>query len=152
MSVLVQELKARLKQLQAEAERDSRKLQELTASLATRKRAIQAIEEVIRIEGGEEPEAGTITAFPRMPEPGTSAIAEGVFESLSEKGTPTHYFELTDAVMRKGVRIGGKNPHNTLLAHLSRDSRFYRPGRGTYALKEWNPNARSVGVRRKKGA
>lgn len=153
MSVLVSELRARLKQLQGEADRESRRLQELTSSIATKKRAIQAIEELLRIEDGPpEEQPATITAFPTPPGRGVSAIAETVVKVLTERGTPMHYNELTSEVQLRGVRIGGKNPANTLLAHLSRDDRFYRPGRGTYGLKEWSPNARSVGVRRKKGA
>lgn len=152
MSALVSELRTRLKQLQADVERDGRKLQELTAAVATKKRAIGAIEELMRLEGADQPEGATVTAFPVVPEPGTSAIAEAVYEILAEKGSAAHYSELTRDVLMRGIPIGGKNPSNTLLAHLSRDSRFYRPNRGTYGLKEWNPNARSVGVRRKKGA
>ena len=112
----------------------------------------QAIDELMRLEGAEEPDAGTVTAFPLAPEPGTSSIASAVYDYLQDRGVPTHYSELTREVVLRGVAIGGKSPSNTLLAHLSRDDRFYRPSRGTYALKEWNPNARSVGVRRKKGA
>ncbi len=152
MTALVSELRARRKQLQVEVDRDGRKLQELTASLATKRRAIQAIDELMRLEGAEEPDAGTVTAFPLAPEPGTSSIASAVYDYLQDRGVPTHYSELTREVVLRGVAIGGKSPSNTLLAHLSRDDRFYRPSRGTYALKEWNPNARSVGVRRKKGA
>jgi hypothetical protein len=152
MTALLAELMTRLKQLQNEVDRDGRKLHELTVTLANRKRAIQAIEELIRLEGGEDAEDSKVTAFPVKPEPGTSQIADGVYAVLQERGVPVHYSELTKEVLLRGVEIGGKNPANTLLAHLSRDDRFYRPGRGTYALKEWSPNAKSVGVRRKKGA
>src|SRR6266511_1073687 len=143
MTALVSELRARRKQLQVEVDRDGRKLQELTASLATKRRAIQAIDELMRLEGAEEPDAGTVTAFPLAPEPGTSSIASAVYDYLQDRGVPTHYSELTREVVLRGVAIGGKSPSNTLLAHLSRDDRFYRPSRGTYALKEWNPNARA---------
>jgi hypothetical protein len=153
MTALVNELKARLKQLQAEADRESQKLQLLTASLAKKKKSIAAIEEVMRLEGVEEPDDGRVTVFPITPDTaGPSPIAAAVHDYLGERGTAVHYTELTREVMLRGVPVGGKNPSNTLLAHLSRDDRFYRPSRGTYALKEWNPSGRSVGARRKKGA
>jgi hypothetical protein len=153
MSALVSELRSRLKQLQGELERDSRKLQDLTAAVANKKRAIAAIEELMRLEGVDEAEGGTVTQFPVVPAaPASSPIADAVHGYLEERGVPVHYTELTREVLLRGVAIGGKNPANTLLAHLSRDARFNRPGRGTYGLKSWNPSLRSVGVRRKKGA
>ena len=86
--------------------------------------------------------------------PKLKASAKKLADQLKANESP----ELIDTqskhlkLQMRGVAIGGKNPANTLLAHLSRDERFYRPSRGTYALREWNPKAKSVGVRRKKGA
>lgn len=152
MNALLKELASRLRQLHGEVERDSRRLQDLTTAVATKKRAIQAIEELIRLEGGEDAVSPNVTPFPVVAVTGRSPIAEAVVGYLGEKGTPSHYTELAVEVQRRGVALSGKNPANTLLAHLSRDDRFYRPSRGTYGLKEWNPSARSVGTRRKKGA
>jgi hypothetical protein len=153
MSALLAELRTRLRQLQGEVDKDSRRLQELTTAVHTKKRAIQTIEELIRLEGGEDERVGTVMPFPELPDVGTrSPIAEAVSTILREKGEAMHYSDLTLEAQRRGVAIGGKNPANTLLAHLSRDDRFYRPSRGTYGLREWNPGAKSVGAHRKKGA
>lgn len=146
------ELLSRHRQLNGEVEKETSKAQEIMTGVATKKRAIHALEELIRIEGGQLPQdASPVLAFPSPPRIGTP-ISETAYAVLDERGEPMHYHPLTREVQMRGVAIGGKNPSNTLLAHLSRDDRFYRPGRGTYGLREWDPKARSVGVRRKKGA
>lgn len=147
----VDELLSRHRELSAESDRDAKEAQDLMAGVAKKKRTIEALEELIRIEGGQVPqEAGPVVAFPK-PRLGTP-ITEAAYAILDERGQPIHYQALAREVQTHGVAIGGQNPANTMLAHLSRDERFYRPNRGTYALREWDPKARSVGVRRKKGA
>lgn len=147
----VEELLTRRRQVGAEVERDTRKAQELMAAVAAKKRALEALEELIRLEGGDVPEQESpVVPFPSRGT--TTPIGETAYAVLNDAGEPMHYQPLTREVQARGIAIGGKNPANTLLAHLSRDDRFYRPSRGTYALREWNPKAKSVGVRRKKGA
>lgn len=148
----VDELLARHRQTSAEVETDTRKAAEIMAGVANKKRALDALEELIRIEGGRLPdESAPLVPFP-APNGAPTPISTAAYAILEERGEPLHYTPLTREVQMRGVAIGGKNPPNTLLAHLSRDDRFYRPSRGTYALREWNPKAKSVGVRRKKGA
>jgi len=147
----VDELYSKHRALTAEIDRDSRKAQDLMTTVAKKKRAVDAIEELIRLEGSEPPKPASIVDFPAPKAVGTP-ISETAYSILVERGEPMHYVPLTREVLVRGISIGGKNPPNTLLAHLSRDDRFYRPGRGTYALREWDPKARSVGVRRRKGA
>lgn len=151
----VDELLAKHKQVRGELDKDQRAAQELQARAAQRKRALDAIEELIRIEGAELPDANAaVVQFPTPAGVGAAAtpISETAHAVLDERHEPMHYQPLTREVQARGIAIGGKNPANTLLAHLSRDDRFYRPSRGTYALRAWNPKAKSVGVRRKKGA
>jgi hypothetical protein len=147
----VEELVSKHRSLTAEMDRDSRKAQELMAGVARKKRAVDAIEELIRLEGADLPKPAGIVEFPVAKTAGTP-LSETAYEILTARGEAMHYIPLAQEVQLRGIAIGGKNPANTLLAHLSRDSRFFRPGRGTYALREWDPKARSVGVRRKKGA
>lgn len=148
----VDELLSRHDQLNVEVEKDTAKAQDLISGVTKKKRAIEALEELIRIEGGQLPQgASPVLEFPSPPRVGTP-ISETAYAVLAERGKPLHYQQLTQEVQMRGISIGGQNPANTLLAHLSRDDRFYRPSRGTYGLREWDPKARSVGVRRKKGA
>ena len=147
----VEELFSRHRSLVAEIDRDSSRAQDLMAGVAKKKRGLEAIEELIRLEGAEPPQAAGIVEFP-VAKTGGTPISEAAYAILAERAESMHYMPLTREVQLRGISIGGKNPANTLLAHLSRDSRFYRPGRGTYALREWDPKARSVGVRRNKGA
>jgi hypothetical protein len=147
----VDELLSRHRQLSAEVEKDTAKAQDLMSGVTKKKRAIEALEELIRIEGGALPQETPLLAFPTPPRVGTP-ISETAYAVLEERGKPLHYQQLTREVQMRGIAIGGQNPANTLLAHLSRDDRFYRPNRGTYGLRQWDPKARSVGVRRKKGA
>jgi hypothetical protein len=134
-------------------ERDVRSAQELSAAIAKKKRAIDAIDALIQLEGGEPEGLGTssVTPFPASRSHRGTPISDAAYDVLKERGEEMHYQPLTHEVMLRGVPIGGKSPANTLLAHLSRDSRFSRPrARGTYALREWDPTAKSIGVRRKR--
>ena len=148
----VDELAARHKQLRAEVEKDKARLQSLQAEIAKKERAIDALEELLRIEGSQVPEeSASVVDFPAAARVGTP-ISDAAYAVLDERGEPMYYKPLAREVQMRGVTIGGQTPANTMLAHLSRDARFYRPARGTYALRSWDPKARSVGARRRKGA
>ena len=76
-------------------------------------------------------------------------VADQVVELLREIGRPMHYREIEQELRARGkVRLGGKDPANTLLARYFRDGRLYRPKRGTYALHNDGDEVRSVGTRR----
>lgn len=148
----VDELLARHKQLTAEVDRETAKLQQVLADMEKKKQALEAIERLIRIEGAALPEEPkSVVAFPTTVRV-RSPISDAAHEVLEERGEPIYYQQLAREIQFRGVAIGGQTPANTMLAHLSRDDRFYRPARGTYALRAWDPKARSVGIRRKKGA
>lgn len=79
----------------------------------------------------------------------SESIADMVVTLLGDVGKPMHYREIERELRRRGhIAIGGQDPANTLLARYFNDERLYRPARGTYALREWNRTARSVGARR----
>lgn len=50
---------------------------------------------------------------------------------------PVHYQKLANSIMAGGKLIPGKDPAANLIAHLGRDDRFVRTGRGMYGLLEW---------------
>ena len=85
------------------------------------------------------------------PEPSDQpSIADRVVALLEELGSPLHYREIERELRARGqVSVGGKDPANTLLSRYFRDARLYRPKRGTYALREHETEAQSVGARRR---
>lgn len=64
-----------------------------------------------------------------------SDMAYEVMTTLPKQ--PIHYRELADKIMAEGKYIPGQDPAANLISHLSRDDRFIRTDRGTYALQEW---------------
>ena len=148
----VEELLNRHRQLTAEVDKEAAKAQQILAEVEKKKQALEALEKLIRIEGATIPEEPkSVVAFPTTARV-SSPISDAVYDVLDERGEPMYYQQLAREIQLRGVAIGGQTPANTMLAHLSRDDRFYRPARGTYALRAWDPKARSVGARRKKGA
>ena len=45
-----------------------------------------------------------------------------------------YYEDLLTRLNQAGVRVPGRNPGANLIAHMGRDKRFRRVGRGTYAV------------------
>lgn len=86
------------------------------------------------------PEWGRDTLLPQSGEaPGdrsAPAWRSAVLAMLTEAGEPMHYRDIAAALMKSGQGLGGQDPAETLLAALSRDSGFVRPGRGFYWLAE----------------
>jgi hypothetical protein len=88
----------------------------------------------------------------------SDTLAQAVYETLKgtepangEPGEPMHYRELVTALEGRRVYISGRDPGLNLVAHIHKDSRFVRPQRGMYALKEWYPGAQhNVGGRANK--
>ena len=80
---------------------------------------------------------------------GEENVADLVVELLRQFKQPLHYREIERELRsRSRIEIAGQNPANTLLAKYFKDKRLYRPARGTYGLREWDPTAKSVGTRR----
>lgn len=74
--------------------------------------------------------------------------ADRVVEIIKEAGKPMHYVEIERQMRARGYYSGGgRNPANTLLAKYYNDPRLYRSARGTYSLREWSPEAVSVGTK-----
>ena len=79
-----------------------------------------------------------------------SSTADLVVELLKELDRPLHYRDIERELRERGLAAaGGKDPANTLLARYFKDRRLYRPKRGTYQLRSKDPDARSVGSRKR---
>jgi len=77
-------------------------------------------------------------------------ILKGTEPSPGEPGKAIHYRDLVEELNRRNVAISGRDPALTLVAHIHKDERFYRPLRGSYALQEWAPFEKSIGQRSKR--
>lgn len=52
---------------------------------------------------------------------------------ILREGGPLYYEMLLDQLRQRGITVPGRNPGANLIAHMTRDERFKRVGRGTYA-------------------
>ncbi len=103
---------------------------------------------------------GHLPGTPGMPNAQKTppSVADQVVALIRDAGSALHYEEIERRMRAKGLYSGGgQNPANTLLAKYFSDPRLFRPARGTYALREWQPAAASVGTkssrrRNKRGA
>jgi hypothetical protein len=100
--------------------------------------ALKHIEALLQIEGWNRP----LQSIPEEQKNTQKTVDEQYIELahsiLKSYGQPMHYMELFSKLKENGVYIPGKNPAATLLAKMSRDSRFKRiKKRGTYALSSW---------------
>jgi hypothetical protein len=103
------------------------------------------ITEVLTAEGvsiGVDGSAGT----------SSESVPDMAYRVLTERGVrkPIHYRELVDLMTAEGKLIPGRNPGSNLISHLSRDERFVRTGRGTYALAAWGLKPVNRGRRRRR--
>jgi hypothetical protein len=74
------------------------------------------------------------------PVPALSLVPQGrhfldVAHDVLMKEGPLYYETLLAKLGEAGITIPGRNPGANLIAHMSRDSRFTRTGRGTYSAK-----------------
>ena len=71
-------------------------------------------------------------------------------ESLEPEERPMHYRDLAKALEQRNIHIAGRDPGLYMSAHIHKDTRFCRPKRGHYALREWDPESQqNVGGHKK---
>jgi hypothetical protein len=81
---------------------------------------LESVFELMKVEGIAPPQAHR-------------HFLEVAHDVLLQSG-PRHYVELASELRAQGVLIPGAKPEANLLAHMSRDSRFQKVGRGIYAV------------------
>ncbi len=146
----VRAIRAQITEIQADA---ARRVNDLQSSLRTKEELAARLRDVLRIEMGENGVGKYeehLTMPTSSPVPPSTNLADAAYELLAETRREYHYRELAQALLDKGVLINGRDPATNLIAHLVRDTRFVRPKRGVYALRELNPKARSIGQRKRK--
>lgn len=113
-----------------------------TERLAELQLKLESVLQLMRIEGLEPLEGGA---------PGARHFVEVAYDILLEEG-PKHYTELTRALGERGVLVPGQRPEMNLLAHIARDKRFRRTGRGRYAVTVSRPPTDRQPVSRKRAS
>ena len=64
-------------------------------------------------------------------------LAEALHRVMTSRGKPTHYKELADTVLKRGLyRTKSKNLLPTVMVTLTRDERFKRTEPGIFALRK----------------
>lgn len=65
-----------------------------------------------------------------------ASFLDAAAEIVGESPAGVHYQELLATLNSRGINVPGRDPGANLIAHLTRDERFVRTGRGTYGLRE----------------
>src|SRR2546426_99188 len=82
---------------------------------------LESVLELMRMEGAQPIEGGRAGRH----------FVEEAYDLLLESG-PLHYTRVADLLRERRVFVPGIRPEMNLLAHINRDRRFQRVGRGTY--------------------
>jgi len=103
--------------------------------LTLKENQLRNLDDLLVLENGQvsRGEPGAAVA----PERRASSLTNHVHQVLADLGKPIHYRELVRLLAEQQVHVPGKDPGANLIAHISRDERFARVGRGTYGLSEW---------------
>ncbi|HEY60540.1 MAG TPA: hypothetical protein G4N92_07660 [Anaerolineae bacterium] len=139
----IDELKNKLEALKQEILQDRKRVGSILKSIDEKETLIQNIVNLLRAEG--------INDFNENKGIESKQISDVAYDLFSKKEEKKgiYYRDIADEMQSEGFYIPGKDPSANLLAHLNRDKRFVRVGRGVYGLQEWG--LKEVSTRRKKG-
>ena len=103
--------------------------------------ALQHVEALLKLEENTSSNRDDIKRANAAIGTGAAYIIDATFNLLEELHQPMHYKDITSDLQERRIYIPGKDPSATLLSKMSRDSRFKRVKRGTYALSTWRIRA-----------
>jgi hypothetical protein len=128
----IQALQRRLEELRGLTGRDKERIRELQEGVAIKEEQMTYIVKLLDAEGVSVVDA-TPTATAQM------SVAGMAYEVLAARDNhdPVHYRELARLIESRGWQIPGQDPAANLIAHMGRDDRVIRTGRGMYALEQW---------------
>ncbi len=112
----------------------SKKLEQLQEQKRPFQEALRHVEALLKLEGwsmAANPDANATNNT------GATSAIDAAFSLLEELHQPMHYKEIVEKLHERRIYIAGKDPAATLLSKMSRDTRFKRTKRGTYALSSW---------------
>ena len=137
-AALAQSMAVWKRELEIELDGLRQGLIEAQKEIALKEGQLEHIIELLRSEGMDEGLNG-------MGKTEAASLSDHAYEVLKDKGTPFYYRDLVEYLQSNGVIVPGKDPAANLIAHISRDNRFVRIARGTYALQEWGGTKNRTG-------
>lgn len=99
---------------------------------------LRNIDELLAMESADSGSPG----LPDMQKAATTFL-DTAEEILRGARSGIHYRVLLEQLNGRGVNVPGRDPGANLLAHLGRDDRFVRVGRGTYGVRGTHKEMRS---------
>jgi hypothetical protein len=124
----------------------------LEAELRAKEEQLAAIDRLLALQRPELASSPMVEGERRTGEArGASSFLDAAAAHLAKEGAPLHYREIHSRVVAAGREVPGRDGAANLLAHIGRDPRFVRVGRGTYALAEWRLAGLARRKRRKRG-
>jgi len=103
---------------------------QIEEQISVKEAQLRNLDELLALEG-----------VPRLTGPGENGVRatpvsflDAAAEIVGESASGVHYQELLAALNSRGINVPGRDPGANLIAHITRDERFVRTGRGTYGL------------------
>jgi hypothetical protein len=123
-----------------------RQAAEISGKLAIKESQLRNLDDLLAFEDGRVREASEFEMTPAR-ERRSASFTDQTADILEQAAKPIHYRELVSLLADRQVHVPGKDPGANLIAHLTRDARFVRVGRGMYGLADW-PSVRTAGKRK----
>jgi hypothetical protein len=123
---------------------------ELAARLSVKEGQLRNIDDLLALERGQvgpSDESSPVEGDRR-----NASLSDQAVDVLRAAAKPTHYRQLLILLAERSIYVPGKDPGANLIAHIARDPRFVRTGRGVYALTEWPSVRPASGAGKRKRA
>lgn len=104
---------------------------ELGDRIGMKEAQLRNLDELLALEG--EPASTKFSS--ELPRPTSAGFLDAAADLLRDRDAGTHYQEVLKLLTSSGVNVPGRDPAANLIAHMGRDDRFVRTGRGTYGLR-----------------
>jgi hypothetical protein len=130
--------------LASEIRKVSDKIDSLNADLQKKRQQLDLLDKLLISTESADNVLSVVPPEPRSStnlNPTPDQVKDHVYEILREVGRPMNIKEIHSEFVRRGLPIAGKGTPFNILIHMSREvkkgqgSRFYRTGRGTYAVR-----------------
>ncbi|MGD0019053.1 MAG: hypothetical protein ABSD62_07330 [Candidatus Limnocylindrales bacterium] len=135
-------LTAKREQVSEELEQLKGQLRGLSEQIGRREQQLKNLDELLALEGSPAVER------PAGARPESSSFLDLAAEIVRGSQSGVYYRDLLQGITSRGVTVPGQDPAANLIAHLTRDSRFIRTGRGVYGLRDVHVPAVHGGRRR----
>ena len=91
---------------------------------------------------------GTLAYYETLPDELTETepitVQEGAYRTLKDAGAPLDRHAIYNDLKAMRIPVNGQQPLNTLTAHMSNDARIESLKNGSWGLREWREEQKSV--------